>query len=583
MTVADIEVPVLIAGAGPTGLALSLFLARSGIPHLAVTKFRWTANGPRAHVTNQRTVEIFRDMGIEKDILDVSYSAKYMDNNVWATSFSGIELGRLRAWGNHSDRRDDYAKASPSPMLNLQQHVMEPVLVRCAAEAGGKIRFHTELIDFEQDADGVTSTLEDRDTGKRFTVRSKYLIGADGGKSLVAAKAELPMAGEMGLAANVNIWFDADLSKYVEHRPGVLYWIMQPGYDSWIGSGVFVNILPWNQWVLALQYEVGDPAALEVTPEFAIERIRNLVGDQTIQPEIKTISHWTINSQYAERYSSGRVFCAGDAVHRHSPAGGLGSNTSIQDSYNLAWKLKLVLDGVAGPELLETYNEERQPFGRELIERAGANVAAMAPIPQAMGFRSGQSSEEGWANVDLLVGDSPKGRKMREELAAAFEAQQGQLNGLGFEIGHRYRKGAFVPDELPEPAYERDPGLYYHPTTWTGARLPHAWLQKGRERVSTHDIVGKGRFTLLTGHGGQKWREAAEHVSRELKLPIAVASIGLGLEYNDPESSWAKLREIAEDGCLLVRPDAHVGWRAMTMRDDCTGELMAAMRTILRL
>lgn len=580
MTIADVEVPVLVVGAGPAGLALSLFLARQGVEHLTITKFRWTANGPRAHITNQRTIEIFRDMGAEADMLAASQSSDYMANNVWATSLAGQELGRLHAWGNHHKRKADYADASPSPMANIPQHCMEPILLRHAVAAGSKVRFYTELVDFEQDADGVTSTLVDRDTGHQFTVRSKYLVGADGGRSLVATKAGLPMSGKMGLAANASVWFQADLSKYTAHRPGVLYWIMQPGFDSWVGSGTLINVRAWDQWVMALQY---DPAAgeLEVTTEGAIERIRRIVGDDTIEPEIKAISHWTINHLVADRYSAGRVFCAGDAVHRHPPANGLGSNTSVQDSYNLAWKLKLVLDGTAGPGLLDTYSEERQPVGRQVVDQANASVAAMAAIPKALGFRAGQSAEEGWANVDLLTGDSPAGREMRAELAAAFKAQNVQFNGHGTEMGQRYRKGAISLDPLPEPAYDRDPHLYYHATTWTGARLPHVWLESGAKIVSTHDLVGKGRFTLLTGHGGQKWREAAEMLGKELGVPIATASIGLGLEYNDPESRWAELREIAEDGCLLVRPDAHIGWRAMTMPDDPTGDLTRAMRTIL--
>jgi 2,4-dichlorophenol 6-monooxygenase len=582
MSKADIEVPVLIVGAGPSGLALSLFLAKQGVAHLAVTKFQWTANSPRAHITNQRTIEIFRDMGIEADMLAASQSSSFMANNVWATSLAGQELGRLRSWGNHRDRRDDYAEGSPSPMANLPQHVMEPILLRHAIASGARVRFSTELIDFEQDEHGVTSTLVDRGTGKQFTVRSQYLVGADGGRSLVARKAGLPMSGEMGLAAAASIWFKADLAKYTAYRPGVLYWIMQPGNDYWVGSGTLINVRAWDEWVMVVMY---DPAAgeLEISPADAVDRIRAIVGDDMIQPDVQSISHWTINHVVADRYSQGRVFCAGDAVHRHPPANGLGSNTSIQDSYNLAWKLKLVLDGKASPALLETYTQERQPVGRAVVDRAMASVEAMACIPKALGFRPGQTSEEGWAQVERLTSDSPDGSAMRAEVAAAFALQSVQFNAHGMELGQRYRVGAVAADPCPEPAYDRDPELYYHATTWTGARLPHAWIQRGTDQVSTHDIAGKGRFTVLTGNGGAAWRAAAEAVGRTLGLEISVAAIGIGLDYEDPEARWASLREVEEGGCLLVRPDAHIGWRSIGMSSTPEADLEAALRGILRL
>lgn len=577
----DIEVPVLIVGAGPSGLALSLFLSRLNVDHLAVTKFRWTANSPRAHITNQRTIEIFRDLGIEEDILKAAQPSEAMTNNVWVTSLKGKELGRLRAWGTHRERRDDYAEASPSPMANLPQHHMEPILLRHSMAAGGKVRFNTELVDLVQDADGVTAELIDRDTKESFKVRSKYLVGADGGRSLVAQKASLPMIGEMGLAAAASIWFKADLTEYVAHRPGVIYWALQPGNDFAFGAGAVINVHSWDEWVLVAMY---DPAngEQEITERNAIERIRGFVGDPGLQPEIKSISHWTINHMVAARYSEGRVHCVGDAVHRHSPTNGLGTNTSIQDSYNLAWKLKMVLDGTAGDGLLDTYSSERQPVGKAVVDRAIASVGAMSSITKAMGFHPGQSTDEGWARVDLMTSDSKDGRLMRQEVAAAFAEQNVQFNAHGIELGQRYREGALVPDPLPEPGFTRDPVLYYHPTTWTGSRLPHVWLEHGKNQVSTHDIVGKGRFTLLTGHGGRAWYDAAANAALELGFEIPVRSIGVGLEYEDPEGRWAALREIAEDGCILVRPDAHVGWRAMAMPDNPHLELAEALRTILK-
>jgi 2,4-dichlorophenol 6-monooxygenase len=211
-----------------------------------------------------------------------------------------------------------------------------------------------------------------------------------------------------------------------------------------------------------------------------------------------------------------------------------------------------------------------------------ASVEAMGCIPKALGFRPGQTSEEGWALVNRLTSDSPDGGAMRAEVAAAFALQNVQFNAHGMELGQRYGTGAVAPDPLPEPGYDRDPELYYHATSWSGARLPHAWVQHRLKQVSTHDIVGKGRFTLLTGNGGGAWRAAAEAVGCTLGLEIAVAAIGIGLDYEDPEARWASLREVEEGGCLLVRPDAHVGWRSIGTSVTPEQDLEAALRAILR-
>lgn len=578
---ADIEVPVLIAGAGPAGLTLSLALTRYGVPHMAITRYPWTAHSPRAHITNQRTIEIFRDLGVEDRILAAATPDAMMANCVWATSLAGEELGRLGAWGNHPERREEYRRSSPSPMANIPQHVMEPILAQAILSSGGGLGFHQELIDFEEDATGVTSRIRDVRTGREYSVRSRYLVGADGGRSMVAEKTGIEMLGAMGLGAAVNIWLKADLGKFCAHRPGTLYWIMQPGSDYWVGNGTFICVKPWDEWVLLFMYDPaqGEP---DLDAESLRRRVLQVVGED-VPVEILAASKWTINRMVASRYATRRVFLAGDAAHRHPPANGLGTNTSMQDAYNLAWKLKLVIDGQAPEALLETYSEERQPVGAHVVDRAMRSVEDMLPIAHALDFCPGQPAEEGWRRVADLAGDGPDAQAARQRLADAIALQNNQFNGHGVEMGQRYRTGAVAPDPLPEPAYDRDPELYYHPTTWTGARLPHVWLEKDRKPVSTHDIVGKGHFTLLTGHGGDAWRAAAALVSEELGVPIDVRSIGFRLDYLDPTGEWARVREIADDGAILVRPDAHVGWRSIAAAPDAAAALMEGMSAILRL
>src|ERR1700712_793419 len=182
----DVEVPVLIVGAGPAGLATALLLSRYGVPNMLVERHSGTAHTPRAHIVNQRTVEIFRHMGIEDELLAVGTPQDLMSNNVWATSLAGLEIARLQTWGTDPERAADYRKASPSPMTNCPQTVLEPVLLQAIQEAAiTDVRFGHEFRQLEQDADGVTAVIEDRNSGTASTVRCQYLIGADGGRSVI--------------------------------------------------------------------------------------------------------------------------------------------------------------------------------------------------------------------------------------------------------------------------------------------------------------------------------------------------------------------------------------------------------------
>lgn len=576
-----IEVPVLIVGGGPSGLTASLLLSRYGIRNLLVNKYRWTANSPRAHITNQRTMEVFRDAGVEAQVVAAASPHELMANNVWATSFSGRELGRLLTWGNAIERKSDYELASPSAMCNIPQHLMEPILANEALRAGSEMRFNNELLDFTQDGEGVTARILDRGTGREFTVRAQYMIGADGARSRVMELLGIPLEGEMGLGCAVNVWLRADLRRYCESRPGVLYWMVQPGNDYWVGSGTFICVRPWNEWVMLFMYDPaqGEPDLGEAA---VIERARRVIGDADIPVEILATSKWQINHVVAQRYAEGRVFCCGDAVHRHPPANGLGTNTSVQDAYNLAWKLALVLKGQAGPGLLDSYSAERQPVGRQVVDRAMESVCNMLPISNALGFKPGQSEAEGWNSLHELSADSPLGRERRAALEKAIQLQHYQFSCHGVELGQRYSSGAVLADGSEEPAYTRDRELYYHPTTWPGAHLPHAWLHDTAGRkLSTLDLCGQGRLTLLTGHGGDAWCRAAETMSRELGIDLAVRRIGLGLDYEDSYGDWARLREIDEDGCLLVRPDQHVAWRSQGAVADAEAVLLGAVKAVL--
>lgn len=572
---------VLIIGSGPAGASAALFLATYGIDHVVVTKYRWTANTPRAHITNQRTVEILRDMGIEDDLRSQGVPSAMMGETVFCTSLTGDEIGRVRSWGTHPARRADYTLASPVENCDLPQTLLEPILVGHAAERGSRIRFDTEYISLEQDDDGVTVTVRDRLSGHTYPIRARYVIGADGGRSTVARDIGLPFEGEMDLAGSMNIVFHADLSRYVEHRPSVLYWVLQPGSDiGGIGMGLVRMVRPWDEWLIVWGYDIDGPPP-EVDDEMATKIVHDLIGDDTIPVTIRSTSLWGNNKMYATRYRSGRVFCAGDAVHRHPPSNGLGSNTSIQDAYNLAWKLALVLGGQAGEALLDSYDAERAPIGEQIVLRANKSIEETRPIFDALGVTGTDDPDQQLANMRARADNTLEAAEQRIALRKALETKEYEFNAHGVELGQRYRSGAVVPDDTAEPAYDRDPELHYHATTWPGARLPHCWLGRGPDRVSTHDVTGRGRFALLTGICGEAWVQAAATASAELGIEIDAHVIGPGRELTDVYDDWARLREVEESGCVLVRPDAHVAWRLHELPADPAAQLTAALATVL--
>lgn len=578
-----IKVPVLVVGAGPAGLAASCLLATQGIKTLTVTRYRGVANSPRAHITNQRTMEVFRDLGISDRVRRLATPNHLMGNNVWATSFAGVEIARLQTWGTSPERKADYELASPESMCNAPQHLLEPVLLDVARERGAQFLFSTELQEICQGESGVTALLIDRVSGESVRVEADYAVGADGGNSLVAAQCGFEFDGQMALGAAVNCWLEVDLSRYTAHRPGVLYWMTQPGNNFWVGSGTWICVRPWNEWVLLFMYDPaqGEPDLDEAS---VIERARATIGDKDLPIRVKSVAKWQINHMVARRMRKARVFLAGDAAHRHPPANGLGTNTSIQDAFNLAWKLAAVIKGQAEGSLLETYNDERQPVARTVVDRAMKSVQDMLPISQALGFEPGQSEAEGWANVDELFSNTAEGRRRRQALKEAVCLQNYQFNCHGVEMGQRYVSPAVVPDGAPEQAPERDPELYYTPSARPGACLPHAWVERkrGRQRVSTLDLVGNARFVLLTGLDDARWRTAVEAVAARLGIRLDVVSIGgPNSDAQDVEGRWQELSGLSDSGCLLVRPDFHVAWRQLDDARASTETLMSVMQGLL--
>ncbi len=580
-----ITTDVLIIGTGPAGSATAALLSSYGVANMAVNRYRWLANTPRAHITNQRAMEVLRDLG--REVEDEAYlfatHQDLMGENIFCESLAGEEIGRMKSWGNHPLSKAEHLLSSPTMMNDLPQTFMEPLLFKTACSRGTQARMSTEYVSHVQDEGGVTTTCRDRLSGETFTVRSKFLVGADGGNSLVAEHAGLPFEGQMGVGGSMNILFRADLSRYVAHRPSVLYWVMQPGADvGGIGMGLVRMVRPWNEWLIVWGYDISQPAP-EVTPEFATGVARQLVGDPNLEIELLSANTWTVNNMYATHMQNGRVFIMGDAAHRHPPSNGLGSNTSIQDGFNLAWKLAAVVKGQAGLKLLDSYSTERAPIAKQIVTRANQSIGEFGPIFEALGMAAGVKPEIMQKNLEARCDATPAAEKQREAIREAIAFKKYEFDAHGVEMNQRYRSNAVETDGQIEPAFELDAELHYQPTTWPGARIPHVWLfdHDTGARHSTLDLCGKGRFTIFTGIGGEAWEAAAVKVGPEFGLDIVVRLVGPRRKIEDLTGDWARAREIADSGCILVRPDHHVAWRAEAMTANPAADLRRVLTKIL--
>ena len=571
---------VVVVGSGPAGATAALLLSSLGVDNIMITKYRWTANTPRAHITNQRAMEVFRDLGIEQQVLADATEHALVGDTVFCTSIAGEEIGRIRTWGTRPDREGDYRLASPCLIVDIPQTYLEPILVRNATQRGTQTRFSTEYLSHAQDADGVTVTVLDRVTGQQYTIRAKYLIGADGARSKVAADIDLPYEGAMDIAGSMNITFKADISARVAHRPSVLYWVVQPGSNvGGIGAGLVRMVRPWNEWLIVWGYDINEPAPV-VDEAAAIQIVRNLLGMPDLEVEITGTSLWGNNEMYATRLHRGRVFCAGDAVHRHPPSNGLGSNTSVQDAYNLVWKLAAVLKGHADPALLDTYTAERAPVAERIVKRANKSSREFVQIFEALGVLEAKDEAAMTEAIEERKANTPEGAAKRAALVRAMELKNYEFNAHGVDLGQFYTSTAIVSDgaERPEP---RDADLYYAMSTVPGAHLPHAWVGDAMHRLAMMDLAPYSRWTLITGIAGEAWEAAAEKVAREFGLPLSAVVIGPGRKVTDLYYDWAKLREVEEAGAVLVRPDKHIAWRSMGLPEDPEGALRAALGTIL--
>ena len=338
--------------------------------------------------------------------------------------------------------------------------------------------------------------------------------------------------------------------------------MVQPGAEKeGVGLGVLRMIKPWTEWMLMWGYEVaaGPP---EFTDEFVRELAVKLVGTDDFEMRVTSTSPWTVNHHFATTIASGRVFCVGDAVHRHPPTNGLGSNTSIQDSYNLAWKLHHVVQGLAAPSLLDSYDAERAPVARQIVERANQSIADTGRIIAALDVDDTTDTDRLDRQLALRLRARPRGREDPASACARRSPTRhtsSTLTASSTTIATPRRRSSPTARRCRRSSATRSCTPSPPPGPAPSCRTPGSPARGTACRPSTS--AGHGAFSLWTGIGGQAWIDAADAFAAETGLPITDVSIGPGQPLEDPYGTWAELREISDGGVLLVRPDLYVAAR----------------------
>jgi 2-polyprenyl-6-methoxyphenol hydroxylase-like FAD-dependent oxidoreductase len=531
-----LDIPVLISGGGPVGLSASLFLSQHGVRSLMVERHPSTAITPKARGINARTMEVFRQSGIDAAVRAAGLAEGGTGLIVWTETLAGNEIER-RVPGRALPKN---MAITPVKNCLCAQDDLEPVIRRYAEAAElGELRFNTELTSFTQETTGVSGILTDRISGQQTPFRARYLISAEGAQSRVRRAVGANMIGREKVYDSVNILFQAELTQWVKDRPAALYFVEQEDLRA-----TFLTINGTDRWGFLIhgpkQYGWKPD---DFTPEFCAELIQEGIGIADYPVKVLGVSPWEASAIVADRYRYGDVFLTGDAAHEMPPTGGFGLNTGVQDVHNLTWKIAAVLRGKADDALLDSYHDERQPLARLITENALENALSMG----------------------------------RTERKSKVLPRQQFLNEQGLIFGANYQSSAVLPDGTP-PVTVADPVTEYVQSARPGARAPHVRLTRGSEQISTIDLFGS-HFTLLTGRDGDAWRQAAQAVGASWP-PIATHSIGDG-ELDDPDGNWHELYGVDPDGAVLVRPDGYVAWRSRSRATNPQATLRATIDGLL--
>jgi len=531
----DESTPVLIVGGSLIGLSTALFLARRGIAALLVEHHPGTAIHPRLAGLTARTMEIFRSVGVEDAIRQVEPPFPSDSSVPLVESLMGQEFDNLM-----EDFSAHFTPASPIQGSLIAQDVLEAILRAQAAQAGADLRYGTELVTFEQDAEGVTATIRERAGGSTRTVRAPFLVAADGGKSGIRQQLGIGRHGTGSIYHALSIIFetDLDLIKEFRKRQAVMCFVandtVSGGLVPYPGSSARPDLFR-----LDATYDPEEETLADYPEERCLQLIRAAVGIPDLAVRIKTTLLYEATQLVADRFQNGRVFLVGDAARVQPPSGGLGGNTGIAEAHNLAWKLAAALRGEAAQGVLASYEAERRPLADYTSEQAAL-----------------LSQERATAGSEGIT-----------------------VNTLIVNMGYRYGAGAIAREDGDETL-----PLVQAPEQWTGqpgTRAPYVVLDRQGTPISTLDLFGS-HFVVLAGPEGQTWLEAARRAADALHLPLDVYQIGGAGELSADGATLTDAYGITTSGAVLVRPDGFIGWRSQTGTDDVEQVLTQALATLLR-
>jgi 2,4-dichlorophenol 6-monooxygenase len=431
----------------------------------------------------------------------------------------------------------------------------------------------------------VTATVRDRDADTEHELRARYLLGADGGRT-VGPAVGIAMEGPEPFVQTVSVHFAADLAPWMDSDDAIIHTILRPELDgTWLRTGCLAMgpsryDRHSEEWAVSITLPPGQEDR-PFDEQRAADGVRERLGIPDLDLEILSFTRWQIEAVLADRYRMGRAFVAGDAAHRHSPFGGLGLNTGIQDAHNIAWKLAAVIAGRADDALLDSYEAERRPVGRRNVDFATTAFFGHLGVSGAFGVLPGAPPEHNRRMLEGLFAETEDGWRRLARLREIFDTLRLEYGAADMELGFHYGDSpAVVPDGTPAPG--TDPFAHEHTqTARPGHRLPHAWLDRLGRQVGTHELLRIGAFLVIAGAEGAAWCDAAAALAQQLGVAIEAHCVGWPHPLRDHDDVWGVLRGHGEQGAILVRPDGHVAYRSADLPPDPRGALRDALAVAL--
>ena len=533
----DLEADVLVVGAGPVGLTLAMDLSARGV-RVAIAETRRYAEPPnvKCNHVSARSMERFRLLGVAQKLRDAGLPADYPNDVVFRTSVCGTELTRIpipgRAERYTSREGPDTWWPTPEPPHRINQTFLEPILLEHTATLPGVTLLNRTLIaSFHQEAGSVQAQATDLDSGQQRRIRARYLVGCDGGSSMVRKAMGARLEGTPVIQRVQSTCIRAPgLRARIPGKPAWSYYSVNPRR-----CGTVFAIDGVDTWLVHNHLNPDEPEFDSIDRDWSIRQILG-VGDD-FDYEVVSKEDWVGRRLVADRFRDRNVFIAGDAAHLWVPYAGYGMNAGIADALNLSWLLAARLQGWADEGILDAYEAERQPITLQVshfaMEHAAKMIRARRAVPP---------------NIEA---EDDAGRLARQEIGReAYELNVQQFCCAGLNFGYYYEASPIiVPDDEAPPAYTMGG---FTPSTVPGCRAPHVWLPDGR---SLYDAFGPG-YTLLQLDGTVD------------TAPLVAAAQGRGVPLTVLDLSDLSLPEAYRHPLVLCRQDQHVAWRGDRLPDD---------------